>query len=69
MSVHNGHREEWRQHHFSKSTFKGCATTVITRCSNDPFHARYERLLDSGTKPTPAKAAARAGGEAFQFAP
>ena len=41
--------------HFLKSLFKGAATTVITQLSKDPIHARYERLLDSGTKPTLAK--------------
>ncbi len=45
-----------RQHnHFLKSIFKGAATTVITQLSKDPMHARYERLLDGGTKPTLAK--------------
>jgi hypothetical protein len=45
-----------RQHnHFLKSLFKGAATTVITQCNKDPIHARYERLLDGGTKPTLAK--------------
>ena len=45
-----------RQHnHFLKSIFKGAATTVITQLSKDPIHARYERLLDGGTKPTLAK--------------
>jgi transposase len=45
-----------RQHnHFLKSIFKGAATTVITQCSQDPIHVRYERLLDGGTKPTLAK--------------
>jgi transposase len=45
-----------RQHnHFLKSIFKGAATTVITQCNKDPIHARYERLLDGGTKPTLAK--------------
>ena len=38
-----------------KSIFKGAATTVITQCNKDPIHARYERLLDGGTKPTLAK--------------
>jgi len=32
-------------------------------------NARYERLLDAGTKLALAKTAARAGVEAFQFAP
>ena len=31
------------------------ATTVITQSNKDPMHARYERLLDGGTKPTLAK--------------
>jgi len=45
-----------RQHnHFLKSIFKGAATTVITQRNKDPIHARYERLLDGGTKPTLAK--------------
>jgi transposase len=38
-----------------KSIFKGAATTVITQRSKDPIHARYQRLLDGGTKPTLAK--------------
>ena len=45
-----------RQHnHFLKSIFKGAATTVITQNKKDPIYARYERLLDGGTKPTLAK--------------
>jgi transposase len=45
-----------RQHnHFLKAIFKGAATTVITQRNKDPIHARYERLLDGGTKPTLAK--------------
>ncbi len=31
------------------------ATTVITQLCKDPIHARYERLLHGGTKPTLAK--------------
>jgi transposase len=38
-----------------KSIFKGAATTVVTQRKKDPIHARYERLLDGGTKPTLAK--------------
>jgi transposase len=38
-----------------KSLFKGAATTVITQRNKDPIYARYERLLDGGTKPTLAK--------------
>jgi hypothetical protein len=38
-----------------KSIFKGAATTVIIQRNKDPMHARYERLLDGGTKPTLAK--------------
>jgi transposase len=45
-----------RQHnHVLKDIFKGAATTVITQVNKDPIHARYERLLDGGTKPTLAK--------------
>jgi len=45
-----------RQHnHVLKSIFKGAATTVITQRNKDPIHARYQRLLDGGTKPTLAK--------------
>ena len=45
-----------RQHnHVLKDIFKGAATTVITQCNKDPIYARYERLLDGGTKPTLAK--------------
>jgi transposase len=45
-----------RQHnHFLKSIFKGAATTVITQRNKDPIYARYEGLLDGGTKPTLAK--------------
>jgi transposase len=41
--------------HFLKDIFKGAATTVITQRNKDRIHARYERLLDGGTKPTLAK--------------
>ena len=41
--------------HVLKSIFKGAATTVIIQRNKDPMHARYERLLDGGTKPTLAK--------------
>ena len=41
--------------HVLKDIFKGAATTVITQRNKDPIHARYERLLDGGTKPTLAK--------------
>jgi len=45
-----------RQHnHALKHIFKGAATTVITQRNKDPMYARYERLLDGGTKPTLAK--------------
>ena len=45
-----------RQHNrFLKYLFKGAATTVVTQRNKDPIHARYERLLDGGTKPTLAK--------------
>jgi transposase len=41
--------------HVLKGIFKGAATTVITQRNKDPLYARYERLLDGGTKPTLAK--------------
>ncbi len=45
-----------RQHNrFLKDIFKGAATTVITQRYTDPIHARYQQLLDGGTKPTLAK--------------
>jgi transposase len=45
-----------RQHNrMLKSIFKGAATTVVTQRKKDPIYARYERLLDGGTKPTLAK--------------
>ncbi len=45
-----------RQHNrFLKHIFKGAATTVITQRHKDPIHARYQQLLDGGTKPTLAK--------------
>ena len=45
-----------RQHNrFLKDIFKGAATTVITQRTKDPIYARYQRLLDGGTKPTLAK--------------
>ncbi len=34
---------------------RASATTVITQRNKDPIYARYERLLDGGTKPTLAK--------------
>jgi len=38
-----------------KAVFKGAATTVIAQLPNDPLHADYERMLQSGIKPTLAK--------------
>jgi hypothetical protein len=38
-----------------KAIFKGAATTVVTQNKQDPIYARYDRLLDGGTKPTLAK--------------
>jgi hypothetical protein len=35
--------------------FKGAATTVIAQLPGDPLHADYERMLQSGIKPTLAK--------------
>jgi hypothetical protein len=44
-----------QRNHFLKEIFKGAATTVVTQRNKDPIHARYERLLDGGTKPSLAK--------------
>ncbi len=45
-----------RQHNRAlKHIFKGAATTVIIQRKKDPLYARYERLLEGGTKPTLAK--------------
>ena len=45
-----------RQHNRAlKYIFKGAATTVIIQRKKDPLYARYERLLEGGTKPTLAK--------------
>ncbi len=38
-----------------KSVFKGAATTVIAQLPDDPLHAHYQRMLDSGIKPNLAK--------------
>jgi hypothetical protein len=38
-----------------KSIFKGAATTVIAQLPDDPLHAHYHRMLDSGIKPNLAK--------------
>jgi predicted metal-dependent HD superfamily phosphohydrolase len=38
-----------------KSIFKGAATTVIAQLPDDPLHAHYQRMLDSGIKPNLAK--------------
>jgi len=38
-----------------KSVFKGAATTLIQHLPNDPLHADYQRLLESGRKPNLAK--------------
>jgi transposase len=38
-----------------KSIFKGAATTVIAQLPEDPLHAHYQRLLESGTRPNLAK--------------
>ena len=34
---------------------RASATTVITQRNKDPIYARYERLVDGGTKPNLAK--------------
>jgi transposase len=38
-----------------KSIFKGAATTVIQQLPDDPLHAHYQRMLESGIKPNLAK--------------
>jgi len=38
-----------------KSIFKGAATTVIVKGSDDPLHAAYMRTIQAGTKPNLAK--------------
>jgi transposase len=38
-----------------KSIFKGAATTVIGALRDDPLHAHYLRLLESGVRPNLAK--------------
>lgn len=38
-----------------KSIFKGAATTVITQLPEDPLHAHYQRMLESGIRPNLAK--------------
>jgi transposase len=41
--------------HVLKDLFKGAATTVITQRNKDPIYADYQRMLDSGIKPSLAK--------------
>jgi transposase len=41
--------------HVLKDLFKGAATTVIQQGDRNPIYARYQRLLDGGTKPSLAK--------------
>jgi transposase len=41
--------------HVLKGIFKGAATTVITQRHKDPMYGSYQRMLDSGTKPSLAK--------------
>ena len=41
--------------HVLKDIFKGAATTVITQQNKDPMHGGYQRMLESGTKPSLAK--------------
>ena len=38
-----------------KSIFKTAATTVIFRLPDDPLHANYQRMIESGVKPNLAK--------------
>lgn len=44
-----------RRNALLKAVFKGAATTVIRQLPDDPLHAHYMRMLDSGIKPTLAK--------------
>lgn len=44
-----------RRNALLKAVFKGAATTVIRQLPDDPLHAHYLRMLDSGIKPTLAK--------------
>jgi transposase len=44
-----------KRHPRLKAVFKGAATTVIAQLPNDPLHGDYERMLQSGIKPTLAK--------------
>jgi transposase len=45
-----------RQHnHGLKDIFKGAATTVINKRSDDPMRTHYQRMLQAGTKPNLAK--------------
>jgi hypothetical protein len=44
-----------KRHPRLKAVFKGAATTVIAQLKDDPLHADYERMLESGIKPTLAK--------------
>lgn len=44
-----------RRNALLKAVFKGAATTVIRQLPEDPLHAHYLRMLDSGIKPPLAK--------------
>ncbi len=44
-----------QHNHALKAIFKGAATTVVPQNKQVPIYARYDRLLDGGTKPTLAK--------------
>jgi transposase len=44
-----------KRHPRLKAVFKGAATTVIAQMPNDPLHADYERMLESGIKPPLAR--------------
>jgi len=44
-----------RRNALLKAVFKGAATTVIRQLPEDPLHAHYQRMLESGIKPTMAK--------------
>jgi transposase len=44
-----------KRHPRLKAVFKGAATTVIAQLRDDPLHGDYERMLQSGIKPSLAK--------------
>ncbi len=45
----------WQYNRMLKDIFKGAATTVLLKPSEEPIYAGYKRMVDSGTKPNLAK--------------